>query len=146
MTSSCAPGDPAALAPAVRRAVWSVDGNVTISQVLTMDRVVAMAVAGPRFYLSCSPSSPESPCSSPPWESTESSATPCRAARTRSACAWRSARRAGRPPPGRAAGNARGLGAAVGLAGAFRLTRLMTTLLFGVGATDPATFVLASSR
>lgn len=34
------------------------------------------------------------------------------------------------------------LGIAIGLAGAFGLTRLMTTLLFGVSATDPLTFVL----
>jgi ABC-type antimicrobial peptide transport system permease subunit len=32
-------------------------------------------------------------------------------------------------------------GVAVGIAGAFALTRLITSLLFHVSATDPATFV-----
>jgi putative ABC transport system permease protein len=33
------------------------------------------------------------------------------------------------------------IGIALGLAGAFGLTRLMTTMLYGVEPTDPATFV-----
>ena len=35
-------------------------------------------------------------------------------------------------------------GIAVGLASAFALTRLMSSLLYGISATDPLTFVVAS--
>ena len=44
-------GDPAELASTVKRAVWSFDPNLPISEVLTMDRVVADATSQPRFEM-----------------------------------------------------------------------------------------------
>ena len=43
------PGNPADLATAVKQTVWSMDRNLPISQVLTMDQAVADATAEPRF-------------------------------------------------------------------------------------------------
>jgi putative ABC transport system permease protein len=44
-------GDPAQFAPTVKRTVWSFDPNLPISEVFTMDRVVADANAQPRFEM-----------------------------------------------------------------------------------------------
>jgi len=44
-------GDPAALASEMKQAVWSFDRNLAISQVVTMDGVVAEANAQPRFEM-----------------------------------------------------------------------------------------------
>lgn len=44
-------GDPAAAAPAMKEAAWSFDRNLAISEVLTMDAVVADANAQPRFEM-----------------------------------------------------------------------------------------------
>ena len=42
-------GNPADMSPAVKQTVWSMDRNLPISEVLTMDRAVADATAQPRF-------------------------------------------------------------------------------------------------
>lgn len=44
-------GDPAALAPAIKRAVWSVDANQPIQRVLTMDALIALSASQRRFAL-----------------------------------------------------------------------------------------------
>ena len=44
-------GDPAALAPDVKKTVWSFDRNLPVSEVYTMDQVVAGANAQPRFEM-----------------------------------------------------------------------------------------------
>jgi putative ABC transport system permease protein len=44
-------GNPADLAPKVKRAVWAFDRNLPVSEVLTMDQVVAEANAQPRFEM-----------------------------------------------------------------------------------------------
>jgi putative ABC transport system permease protein len=46
-----AAGDPAALAPAIKDTVWSFDHNLPITQIVTMDSVVADANAQPRFEM-----------------------------------------------------------------------------------------------
>ncbi len=44
-------GDAAALAPAIERAIWSVDKNQPVVRVMTMDRMMALAEAERRFVL-----------------------------------------------------------------------------------------------
>lgn len=41
--------DPTAVAPALRRAIWSADKTAPITDMLTMDQIVADSVAAPRF-------------------------------------------------------------------------------------------------
>ena len=43
--------DPAALAPAIRGAIHSLDKNIPLSEIQTMDQVVAEATGQSRFYL-----------------------------------------------------------------------------------------------
>jgi putative ABC transport system permease protein len=46
-----AAGDPAALAPALRREVRAMDANLPLRSLRTVDRVLAESVARPRFYM-----------------------------------------------------------------------------------------------
>jgi predicted permease len=45
------PGDAATLAPAIERAIWSVDKNQPVVRVMTMDRMMAVTEAERRFVL-----------------------------------------------------------------------------------------------
>jgi putative ABC transport system permease protein len=44
-------GDPARLLPAIENRIWAIDRSVTISEIQTLDQVVANATAEPRFNL-----------------------------------------------------------------------------------------------
>jgi predicted permease len=135
-------GEPAALVSALRAAVWDTDPDVSISAVQTMDEVVARATASPRFYLLL-------------LGSFASVALALAAVGIYGVMSYSVAQRrneigirmalGARPADvlrmvmGEAIGVA-AAGAAAGLAAALALTRLMSGLLYGVAATDPATF------
>jgi putative ABC transport system permease protein len=135
-------GEPAVLAPSVRSAIWDVDGNVAVSELQTMNEVVARSTASPRFYLLL-------------LASFAAAALALAAVGIYGVMSYSVARRRGeigirmalgaRPRDvlrlvmAEAVGVA-AAGAAAGLAAALARTRLMTGLLYGVGATDPATF------
>lgn len=44
-------GDPAALAPAIKRAIWSVDANQPIQRIMTMDGLIALSASQRRYAL-----------------------------------------------------------------------------------------------
>jgi putative ABC transport system permease protein len=44
-------GDPAALAPSIKRAVWSVDANQPIQRIMSMDALIALSASQRRFAL-----------------------------------------------------------------------------------------------
>jgi putative ABC transport system permease protein len=139
--------EPAALAPALRAAVWSADGHATVSEVQTMDDVVAGATASPRFYLLL-------------LVTFATVALTLAAVGVYGVMSYSVARR--RSEIGiRMALGARpadvirlvlhesaavaAVGTLAGLAAALALTHVMTSLLYGVGAADPLTFVSVSA-
>jgi predicted permease len=134
--------DPALLAPAVRRVITSIDKAVAIADVNTMDAVVDRAVARPRFQLML-------------LTSFAGIALLLAAAGIYGVMSYAIARRTHEIGLRMTLGAQRGdvlrmvigqamvrvgIGATVGLAGALALTRLMSSLLYGVRPTDPLTF------
>jgi putative ABC transport system permease protein len=137
-----ASGDAAAFGPSLRAAVWGADPDVTVSAVQTMDEVVARSTASPRFYLLL-------------LGTFAAVALALAAVGIYGVMSYSVARRTneigirmalGARPSDvlrlvmREAVTVTAAGAAAGLAAALALTRLMAGLLYGVAATDPATF------
>jgi len=137
-----AAGDPAELVPAVKKTVWRFDRNLPISQILTMDRVVADATAQPRFEMLL-------------LGMFAAVALTLAAVGIYGVMNYAVARRtheigirmslgAGRAEVLRMVlrqGLGQALaGGAAGIAGALLLSRFMAKMLYGVKATDPATF------
>ena len=136
-------GDPADLRAAAREQVRVLDANVPVSEVVTMTDVVAQSNSRPRFYLLL-------------LVTFAAVAVVLAAVGIYGVMSYSVSRRTQEIGVRIALGAGRGevvgmivreglamaaAGSAVGLAGAFALTRLMARLLYGVGPTDAVTFV-----
>ncbi len=136
-------GAPMAMAAAVREQVWAIDKNVPVTHVQTMDQVFGDSVAQPRFSMLV-------------VGLFAALALVLASVGIYGVMAYSVSRRAHEIGVRMALGARTGqvlklvlkegmtltlMGIAVGLFGAFALTRLMATLLFGVTAKDPSTFI-----
>src|SRR6202050_11803 len=138
--------DPFAIVPAIRQAVWSIDKNLPVSDVITMEQAIGEQVAEPRFYVVL-------------LGIFASIAMALGAVGIYGVISYVVARRT------HEIGIRMGLGArrrdvflmvvgqgmrmavaggAIGLVASFLLTRFLRTLLFAVQPTDPMTFVAAA--
>jgi predicted permease len=137
-----AAGNPADLAPVIKRTVWTFDRNLPISEVVTMDRVVADATAQPRFEMLL-------------LVVFAAVALLLAAVGIYGVMSYAVSRRTREIGIRLSLGATRAqvlrmvirqgmtqavAGAAAGVAGALLLTRLMSGMLFGVRPTDPLTF------
>lgn len=136
-------GDPAALASAMKTATWSFDRNLTISQVVTMDAVVADANAPARFEMFL-------------LTIFAALALVLAAVGIYGVISYSASRRTHEIGVRISLGATRAdvlqlvvrqgmwlavAGSAIGMGGALLLSRLMAKLLFGVQPTDPATYL-----
>jgi putative ABC transport system permease protein len=139
-------GDPLNLAGEIRSQVWSLDKNLAVSDVQTMNQVVARTVSTPRITLIL-------------IATFASAALLLAALGLYGVISYSTAQRTNEIGIRMALGAERrhvlkmivkqgfvlaAIGVVIGLAGAFALTRLMDRLLFGVEATDPQTFIAIS--
>ena len=135
-------GDAAALTSSVKSAIWSLDSDLPISNVLTMDSVIAEANAQPRFEMLL-------------LGVFAAVALALAAVGIYGVISYSVARRTHEIGIRISLGASRKdvllliirqgltlalIGSTVGLVSAFMLARLMTKLLYGVAPTDPATF------
>jgi putative ABC transport system permease protein len=134
--------DPMSLVAAVKSAVWSVDKNQTVSEIKSMDQVLADSLARRRLYMLL-------------LGVFAAAALLLAAVGVYGVMAYSVSQRTHEIGIRLALGAERRdvlrlvlrqgmgvtmIGVALGLAAAFSLTRLMSSLLFGVSATDPLTF------
>jgi predicted permease len=138
-------GDPLALVPSVRRAVWNQDASLPLSDVQTMEQNIASSVARPRFLTML-------------LGVFAGVALVLAAVGTYGVIAYSVAQRSReigiRMAMGAGSGSVVALvvrngvvlaltGAGLGIAGAFLMTRFLAAQLYEVSATDPSTFVVA---
>ena len=138
--------DPASIAPAVRDAVWEIDKDQPVSHVKTMDEVLLDSIAQQRFSMLL-------------LAIFAAVALTLAAVGIYGVMSYSVAQRTHEIGIRMALGAQTGAvlrlavgyglklvlaGVAIGLIAAFALTRVMSTLLYGVTATDPTTFMLIS--
>ncbi len=141
-----ASGDAAGLAASLRREIQSIDHGVTLAQIGTMDHALNMSVSQPRFNTML-------------LALFAGVAMSLAAVGIYGLLAYSVAQRTHEIGVRMALGAAQmdvvsivvrqgvslaAIGIALGLGGAFALTRLLKTMLFGIGATDPLTFAAAA--
>jgi putative ABC transport system permease protein len=135
--------DVGSLAPVIKNTVWAMDRNLAISEVLTMDGVVADANAEPRFEMLL-------------LGAFAGVALILAAVGIYGVMSYSVSRRTREIGVRVSLGASRGdvlllvvrqgmalalIGSAVGIAGALMMSRLMTNLLYGIKPTDPLTFM-----